>query len=152
MDVWLLTTDFSGQTCLVSNPSDRTTTRQHADGSWSFIIPRGLNGGTIIGGTKEPYDWNPEPSLAVRERLLAAAVKMEPGILGPEGKFNVIRDIVGRRPAREGGTRLEVETLPDQRKIVHAYGAGGRGFELSWGIAEEVRRMVSMNLSEGSKL
>jgi hypothetical protein len=48
--------------------------------------------------------------------------------------------------------RLEVETLPDQRKIVHAYGAGGRGFELSWGIAEEVRRMVNMNLSEGSKL
>jgi D-amino-acid oxidase len=70
---------------------------------------------------------------------------MFPQILNAEGKFDVIRDIVGRRPTREGGMRLEVEKVegePVGRKIVHAYGAGGRGYELSWGVAEEVVNMV----------
>ncbi|KAL1955611.1 hypothetical protein VTO42DRAFT_8414 [Malbranchea cinnamomea] len=142
-----------GQICLVSNPCDRTITQQHADGTWSFIIPRGLNGGTIIGGTKQPHDWNPTPSLEVRKQLLKNAAKMYPAILGKDKKFNVIRDVVGRRPAREGGMRLEVEDFPGERKIVHAYGAGGRGIELSWGVAEEVWKMVKPNVAaSGSHL
>lgn len=50
----------------------------------------------------------------------------------------MIRDIVGRRPAREGGMRIEVEKVADGKTVVHAYGAGGRGFELSVGVAEDV--------------
>lgn len=73
---------------------------------------------------------------------------------GEKPEFSVIRDVVGRRPAREGGTRVEVErvdvvapdTLDGQKRekktIVHAYGLGGRGFELSWGVAEEVRALM----------
>ncbi|PGH08654.1 hypothetical protein AJ79_05936 [Helicocarpus griseus UAMH5409] len=143
-----------GQTCLVSNPCDKTITQQHADGTWSFVIPRPLNGGTIVGGTKQPNDWNPEPSLAVRNQLLKNAAKMYPAILNKKGKFDVIRDIVGRRPAREGGMRLELQTLPSERKVVHAYGAAGRGVELSWGIAEEVLKMVNaaLGLESRSKL
>lgn len=45
---------------------------------------------------------------------------------------------MGRRPAREGGLRLEVEGVADGKTVVHAYGAGGRGFELSVGVAEDV--------------
>jgi hypothetical protein len=67
---------------------------------------------------------------------------MYPAILNKEGKFDVIRDIVGRRPARNGGLRLEAETLPHDKKVIHAYGAAGRGWELSWGIAEEVSKMA----------
>jgi hypothetical protein len=82
----------------------------------------------------------------VRAELLKRAAVMYPAILNKEGKFDVIRDIVGRRPARHGGLRLEVETLPDDREVIHAYGAGGRGFELSWGIAEEVSKMARTSL------
>lgn len=77
---------------------------------------------------------------------------MYPDILGPEGKFQVIRDIVGRRPARDGGLRLEPEVLAaapgstQGQVVIHAYGAGGRGIELSWGIADEVLKMVNSNL------
>lgn len=71
----------------------------------------------------------------------------------------MIRDIVGRRPARDGGMRIEIETVGDggdgdgkekaiipSSAIVHAYGAGGRGFELSWGVAEDV---LGLMLREG---
>ena len=95
-----------------------------------------------MGGTKQLNDWNPRPSAGVRAEILKNAAEMYPAILNKDGKFDVVRDIVGRRPAREGGLRLEVETLPGDRKVIHAYGAGGRGFELSWGIAEEVSKMV----------
>lgn len=49
---------------------------------------------------------------------------------------------MGRRPAREGGMRLEVEQVEDGKSIVHAYGAGGRGFELSRGVAEDVTALM----------
>ncbi|CAG7998916.1 unnamed protein product [Penicillium salamii] len=134
-----------GQTCLVRNPVSQTITRQNQDGSWSFCIPRPLDGGTIIGGTKEPHNWDPNPSLETRERLLANATKWFPFSPESGGKFDVIRDIVGRRPAREGGMRLEVEKLADERYIVHGYGAGGRGFELSRGVAEDITALMLEN-------
>ncbi|KAJ5367290.1 hypothetical protein N7541_001231 [Penicillium brevicompactum] len=134
-----------GQTCLVRNPVSQTITRQNKDGSWSFCIPRPLDGGTIIGGTKEPHNWDPNPSLETRERLLANASKWFPFSAESGGKFDVIRDIVGRRPAREGGMRIEAEKLASDRYIVHGYGAGGRGFELSRGVAEDITALMLGN-------
>lgn len=49
---------------------------------------------------------------------------------------------MGRRPAREGGLRIEVEPVGDGKNIVHAYGAGGRGFELSRGVAEDATALM----------
>lgn len=98
-----------------------------------------------MGGTKEPNDWASQASLETRDVILQRAAAMFPQILNAEGRFDVIEDIVGRRPTRKGGLRLEIELLGQQdanRKIVHAYGAGGRGYELSWGIAEEVVGLV----------
>ncbi|KAK3383713.1 amino acid oxidase [Lasiosphaeria ovina] len=135
-----------GQTCLVANTCDATVTRQHADGSWTFCVPRGFEGGTIVGGTKEPDSWDLLPSLAVRERLLHSMAATYPPILdgAAGGGFTVIRDVVGRRPTRKAGLRLEGELLPGAAAaggdgfVMHAYGLGGRGYELSWGVAEGV--------------
>lgn len=134
-----------GQTCLVRNPVSATITRQNTDGSWSFCIPRPLDGGTVIGGTKQPHDWDPNPSPVTRSQLLANASKWFPFTPESEGRFDVIQDIVGRRPAREGGMRLEVEKLGNGKQIVHAYGAGGRGFELSRGVAEDTAALMLEN-------
>ncbi|ETN38616.1 uncharacterized protein HMPREF1541_06653 [Cyphellophora europaea CBS 101466] len=134
-----------GQTCLVSNPCDRTITQFNPDGSWSFIIPRPLDGGTVIGGTRQPDDWTEKPSLESRARILSLAAKMYPSILNSDGKFEVIRDIVGRRPARRGGLRLETDILKGPfrgKRIIHAYGAEGHGFVISWGVAAEVVKMA----------
>lgn len=139
-----------GQTCLVSNPCNVTITQQNADGTWTFLVPRGFNGGTIVGGTKQPHDWSIQPLATTREQLLSAAAKMYPPILNQDGGFDVITDVVGRRPTREGGIRLEVEQVAVGKngdrdgmgKVVHAYGVGGMGYELSWGVAERVVEMV----------
>lgn len=141
-----------GQTCLVSNPCDRTITQINADSSFIFIIPRPLQGGTIIGGTKEPNDWADYPRPETRAHLLDKAAKLYPPILNSEGAFDVIRDIVGRRPARIGGLRLESENMKGPlrgKKIVDAYGAEGGGYALSWGVAQEVEKMV-IDSSHGS--
>jgi D-amino-acid oxidase len=141
----VLTFFLLGQTCLVRNAVSETITRQNTDGSWSFCIPRPLDGGTIIGGTKEPHNWDPNPSVEARERLLANATKWFPFTPASGGKFDVIRDIVGRRPAREGGMRIEVEKIANDRYLVHGYGAGGRGFELSRGVAEDIAELMLDN-------
>ncbi|KAF4992721.1 hypothetical protein FDECE_13627 [Fusarium decemcellulare] len=142
-----------GQTCLVSNTCDKTITQQNNDGSWTFIIPRPLEGGTIIGGTKEPNNWSAKASRETRNCLLARAAKMYPAILNADSRFDVIGGIVGRRPERKGGLRLSCEPLhlsttqigKSNRyrvvKIIHAYGAGGAGYELCWGVAQEVAKM-----------
>ncbi|KKK24339.1 hypothetical protein AOCH_005718 [Aspergillus ochraceoroseus] len=142
-----------GQTCLVRNPCSATITRQNSDGTWSFCIPRPLEGGTIIGGTKQPHNWDPNPSSDTRQQLLANAAKWFPFPPASEAKFDVLRDIVGRRPAREGGVRLEAETVGDGRTIVHGYGLGGRGFELSWGVASDVVSLMQEHgLVQGKSL
>ncbi|EFQ25466.1 FAD dependent oxidoreductase superfamily protein [Colletotrichum graminicola] len=76
-----------------------TVTRQDADGSWTPCVPRNFDGGAVIGGTKEPDNWDPEPSLRVQ--LLEAFADTYPHIL-------------------EDG---------DDCTIVRAYDLGGRGFE-----------------------
>ncbi|KAK4101597.1 nucleotide-binding domain-containing protein [Parathielavia hyrcaniae] len=132
-----------GQTVLVAEGCDATVTRQNADGSWTFCVPRGFDGGTVIGGTKELNNWDVKPSAEVREELLRKFTETYPNILGGGGgggkrRLTVLRDIVGRRPTRNGGPRIEGELVPGAGFVMHAYGLGGRGYELSWGVAEAV--------------
>lgn len=41
--------------------------------------------------------------------------------------------------------RIEIERIADGKTVVHAYGAGGRGFELSVGVAEDVVDLMFEN-------
>ena len=135
-----------GQTVLVAEECDATVTRQNSDGSWTFSVPRGFEGGTVIGGTKEVGNWDVKPDPKVREELLKKFGETYPKIFKEGGKkeLTVLRDIVGRRPTRKGGPRIEGEVLDAQGGgggggfVMHAYGLGGRGYELSWGVAEKV--------------
>ena len=63
-----------------------------------------------------------------------------PSIDGPfapvaASKDRVVRTIVGLRPYRATGFRLEAEGL-GAKPVVHNYGHGGAGVPLSWGCAE----------------
>ncbi|KAF9765122.1 hypothetical protein IL306_002647, partial [Fusarium sp. DS 682] len=152
-----------GQTVLTNlSAADKTITTQKKDGTWSFIIPRSFNGGTVIGGTKEVGNWQLEPSQETRAQLLEAAQSIIPQAIDKTqalGPLKVTKDVVGRRPAREGGMRVEIEakdTTWGVKHVVHAYGAGGRGYELSWGVATEVadlaREILNLESSARPKL
>jgi D-amino-acid oxidase len=73
--------------------------------------------------------------IATRSRGLAAA-------LNPERHFapvkvsrdRIIREVVGLRPYRPEGFKVEAERLGD-KLLVHNYGHGGAGITLSWGTA-----------------
>src|SRR5215468_9164742 len=47
----------------------------------------------------------------------------------------IIRTVVGLRPFRASGFRVEAERLGD-KTVVHNYGHGGGGITLSWGTSE----------------
>jgi D-amino-acid oxidase len=91
--------------------------------------------------------------ISTREKILLRAAKMYPpiitnGLPPNDGGFEVLTDIVGRRPTRKGGARIEREDCGGI-VLIHAYGIGGRGYETSWGIAGEVLKFV--NDSEGKQ-
>lgn len=134
-----------GQTVLVRKMAEATVTRQGKEGWWSFLIPRPGGGGTIVGGTKEVGDWEAGVRIQTREELLRRAKECFPDFfegVHKEDAVTVVKDVVGRRPWREGGLRIEAETLGGNRRVVFGYGAGGRGYELSVGAADEIVKVV----------
>ncbi|KAK5052523.1 hypothetical protein LTR84_002387 [Exophiala bonariae] len=141
-----------GQTVLVKQQYCKTITRQNRDGSWIFLIPRPRHGGTIVGGTKEIGDFYEKARPETRSKLLQMCVEAFPDFVGSVEEFEVIKDNVGRRPWRDGGVRTEVEAFGQDRRIVHSYGAGGRGYELSWGIAERVAQLMGRNSNIPARL
>lgn len=90
-----------------------------------------------------------------RETLLQNAKRYFPEFLGGRDvkglEMEVVCDNVGFRPGRTGGVRVEREDVKvggdgggDEVvvSIVHGYGAGGRGYEISWGVAGDVCELV----------
>jgi D-amino-acid oxidase len=52
-----------------------------------------------------------------------------------------VRDLVGIRPEREGGVRVELEDMAGL-KVVHAYGLTGGGYVYSYGISAAVKKLA----------
>jgi D-amino-acid oxidase len=59
----------------------------------------------------------------------------------------ILRRIAGIRPFREGGFRIEHESISG-KEVIHNYGHGGAGVTMSWGSAEEVVRLWRARCSE----
>lgn len=143
-----------GQTLLVrpapGHPYEKKTiTHQSKDGLWTFVIPRPLDGGMIVGGTKQVNDFQNSPKEEDTQQLIKRARVLYPKIF-IDGELDIKNINVGFRPAREGGTRIEVEKIGKQY-IVHDYGFGGMGYELSRGSAEEVVKLVD-SIPKAAKL
>lgn len=141
-----------GQTVLVKQQYHKTVTRQNRDGAWAFLIPRPCGGGTIVGGTKEIGDPETHPRPETRQKLLQQSVVSYPDFVDSVDKFEVLKDNVGRRPWREGGYRIETELVSPDKRIVHGYGAGGRGYELSWSAAERILELVKESATAKARL
>ncbi|RPA81017.1 D-amino acid oxidase [Ascobolus immersus RN42] len=119
-----------------------------------YIMNRPAAGGTILGGSYQKGNWDTtvDPQMAQRilKRCLQAAPEMVKPGQGVEG-LEVIRHVVGLRPLREGGVRVEREEIGGV-KVVHNYGAGGFGYQASYGLAEDVVGLVEESFGVKAKL
>ncbi|GMM34232.1 hypothetical protein DASC09_015570 [Saccharomycopsis crataegensis] len=124
----------------------------------AFYIMNRKEGGSIIGGCYHPVkidemDFKIDDKLT--QRILTRAKKYAPELLDskafPENKpeLDIVTVYVAYRPTREGGIRLEREG-----KIIHNYGAGGTGYQSSFGTAAGVLKLANEYIAKtkGSKL
>jgi D-amino-acid oxidase len=101
----------------------------------AYVLPR--PDVTVLGGTAEEGDWEPRPRPETTHSILERTRRLDPRL----EHATYVGSAVGLRPARTE-VRLERDTLPDGRPLVHDYGHGGSGFTLSWGCADEVARLA----------
>ncbi|KAG6853358.1 hypothetical protein C0991_005032 [Blastosporella zonata] len=131
-------------------------------GERTYIIPR-RSGEVVIGGTREVDDWTTEPrpdiSLDIKRRALSLFPELAPESSRMNGRTPVpsdldpivLREVVGFRPARKSGLRLErgddlvVPSNDHTRRIpvLHNIGHSGAGWQSSWGCADEILKMVT---------
>jgi D-amino-acid oxidase len=109
------------------------------DENYILIVPR-IND-CYIGGTTIDHEWSNEVDATLSQQLLAQAQVLEPALKN----VKVLDNIVCLRPGRKA-VRLERETLPDQRTVIHNYGHGGSGITVSWGCAADVVTLVEESL------
>ncbi|KAL1868998.1 hypothetical protein Plec18167_008000 [Paecilomyces lecythidis] len=140
-----------GQTLLIAEPKTPIRKMYIWDSSkfgnneFSHVFPRPLGGGIIIGGVKIDNDWDDKPDMARAERIKERACQLCPE-LGRPDQLQVISHNVGLRPARKGGARVEAETRKG-KILVHNYGAGGAGYQSSWGTAAHAVELFSQQYS-----
>jgi D-amino-acid oxidase len=98
---------------------------------WTNVFPH--PGRVVVGGAALPPD-DETPDAQVAEEILARAIAVEPRL----ADARVLGREVGWRPVRPS-PRVEV----DDRGVVHAYGHGGVGVTVSWGVADEVVGLIA---------
>lgn len=135
-----------GQIVLVRNDAGKMmdiSGTDDGDGEACYVMTRAAGGGTILGGSYQKGNWESQvdPNLAIR--IMKRAVRLCPQLTGGKGieHLDVIRHAVGLRPVREGGTRIEKEHH-NGVWIVHNYGAGGAGYQSSYGCAKAAVELV----------
>ncbi|KAI9373032.1 hypothetical protein BJX61DRAFT_409420 [Aspergillus egyptiacus] len=108
---------------------------------YTYIIPRPLSDGIVLGGVKQKDNISSEIDMEIVRDEIARAHRLAPEIVPENPPEESISYIVGIRPSREGGFRLDCEHV-DGRVILSAYGFGGGGYAFSYGVANALLNMV----------
>ncbi|WP_328465838.1 FAD-dependent oxidoreductase [Streptomyces sp. NBC_00448] len=93
----------------------------------------------VLGGTAIDGDGSLQPDDKAAAGILARCIEIEPRLRNAR----VLEHRIGARPTR-AVVRVEAEQREDGTVVVHNYGHGGAGVTLSWGCAEETRKLVSL--------
>ena len=112
----------------------------------------------MLGGCYQKGNWDAhvDPNLAIR--IMKRSIELCPELVGKDadGKrrgiegLDIIRHGVGLRPFREGGVRIGKENI-NGVMVVHNYGHGGFGYQVSYGCATSAVRLVEEALSQKSE-
>lgn len=128
-----------GQTMFIKCDASFLTQAIIRQGSeYTYVIPRASDGGVILGGFRQPDNFDIGPDLSLRADILKRVNEMTGGRFEwVDLDRDVARNIVGFRPGRTGGMRVEREG-----DVVHAYGVDGLGYVYAHGIAGRVRELA----------
>ena len=118
-----------------------------------YVMTRAAGGGTVLGGSYQKGNWESQMDPNLATRIMKRAVEQCPALTGGKGieHLDVVRHGVGLRPVREGGTRVEKERLGGMR-VVHNYGAGGAGYQSSYGCAQAAVGLIEEALGPVARL
>jgi D-amino-acid oxidase len=118
-----------------------------------YVMTRAAGGGTILGGSYQKGSWDSQIDPSLAARIMKRAVELCPQLTGGKGieHLDIVRHGVGLRPVREGGTRIEKERIADVW-VVHNYGAGGAGYQSSYGSAQAAVELIEDALEARAKL
>ncbi|KAF2030515.1 nucleotide-binding domain-containing protein [Setomelanomma holmii] len=151
-----------GQTILVAEPKTPINrmyeyerqyfrTPKRIDPTTTYIFPRPLGGGVILGGSRQDNNWSDEWDEELGNDIMKRCCELCPELGKPED-LQVVSKNIGLRPSRKGGPRIEAEKGKWKIPVVHCYGHAGAGYQSSWGTAERVLELVQKTLNVGSKL
>ncbi|KAH8588832.1 putative D-amino acid oxidase [Bisporella sp. PMI_857] len=132
-----------GQVLLVKAPQVTQSIMRHGRDYETYVIPRPNSGGNVIlGGYMQKGNSSPDVYADETESILARTRELLPALGEPQTEL--LAAAAGLRPSREGGARVEAESLADGKLVVHNYGAGGTGYQAGMGMANDaVDRAVS---------
>lgn len=118
-----------------------------------YAISRACSNEILLGGSAEIGSFSTLPYKDQIQRIMKN-IKQYSNHLGVDEQASImnpsiIHTGVGLRPGRKGGSRLEWQNEKKDCKgkqilppVIHAYGFGKTGFQVSWGVAIEVIKML----------
>lgn len=127
--------------------------RSSSDDEMIYMISRAHSDQILLGGSAECGSFNTQPNQIQIKRILQDAQRFA-NHLGPDYENSILTPSilhtgVGLRPGRIGEFRLDWQ---EEKKdfdgkqflppVIHAYGFGKTGFQVSWGVAIKVLRML----------
>lgn len=146
-----------GQTVLVRNTAPfqgSISSLEDTDGEVTYLMTRAAAGGTILGGCYQKDNWSRDVDEELAKRIMKRAVEFCPELVR-DGPLDVISHNVGFRPVREGGVRVERESLHNADgsavQVVHNYGHGGGGYQMSYGCSVKVVELVNDYIQQLNK-
>lgn len=110
-----------------------------------YMFPR-KEGGAILGGSFYADSWDGTEDQGTTQRIIQRALQFAPELVNPSFQNNpsfidIVRVNVGLRPYRDGGVRIEFD--PEKKWLIHNYGAGGGGYQGSFGFAAKVLKLAN---------
>ncbi|KGO73971.1 D-amino-acid oxidase [Penicillium italicum] len=122
--------------------TDQCNTLHFRNGKeYTYVIPRPLSNGVVLGGVKQEGNLSPEVDMDIARDEIARAHRLTPEIVPKHPAADKVSYIIGIRPSRKGGFRLDSERK-SSRVVLSAYGFGGGGYAFSYGIADALVKMV----------
>lgn len=117
-------------------------------GEFLMLFPR-AEGGGVLGGIYNrdflPFDTSIDQEYVTR--LVEKVRKHLPELLNANGQLRVAKHVIGFRPERIGGARIEFEG-----GILHNYGSGNSGYIESFGCAEQAIALIRNSEKINAKL